>query len=228
MQRNRSISGEVLLSLMSAENVTEKLRPAAAPSRTPLYVLIATLVATNVTSAAIAIFYALRSATPPSELSNAVFVAQHATDATPASFGLVANISSPRMAREQISYSGTASHHVVAAGSTTIFDAAGVATYAVHLEVVNGSTLGEYATPSGRVGSKSLQLRFLKLADGEEAIVIPMSLSLVPGAQIVIQYMSVSIVSEGDGATLDAGRLVFQQGGVGEAEWDSFMEPALA
>ena len=171
--------------------------------------------------------------TPPSWLSSAVFSAQHRHSGITASRFPVAAISTSRMQRSELSYASTpAASYVLAAGVNTIYDESSTATHEVHLEILNGSTFGEFTAANGHVGAKTMQLRFVDLSTGSEGVLIPMSLSLVPGATLVpnmffFSYkVSASAVPVTTFVSTVQGSYVFQND-VGQTEWNSHMLPAL-
>ena len=197
-------------------------------------ITVAALVTTNILSVAAVLAMALAPKPAPwsaSPLSNAVFSAQHQHSTIQPSLRTSAGaISSPNFQRSEISYAGTpAGAFVVAAGVNTI---GSPATHEVHVEILNGTTFGEFTGPSGLVGSKTLQLRFVDLSTRSEAVLIPMSLSLHAGKTLVPNLYFFSYMERPGAAPVTTfvstvqGTYVFQND-VGRSEWESFMTPAL-
>ena len=199
--------------------------------------LVASLVATNVATGALAVFFYLTPAPAyqPSSLSQAVFSAQHSmiTNDQPRSRAQP-NISYARMQRTELSYRNhPMGSYIIAAGQNTIYDADGTATHEVHTEVVNGSTFGEFTQAHGRVGTKTLQMRFVDLSSGAEAILIPMSLSvrrggptLVPNLYFFSHRAHQSAQPSATFLSTVAGSFAFQNESM-SAEWDATMTPAF-
>lgn len=202
-------------------------------------ITVATLVTTNVASLGAVLAMALSPKSPTltpaaSSLSSAVFSGQHQHSTVLPTLNTPRGaISSPHFQRSEISYAGTeAAAYVVAAGVNKIHDASANPTHEVHLEILNGSTFGEFTGPDGRVGPKSLQLRFVDLSTRSEAVLIPMSLSLHGGKTLVPNLYFFSYMKS-PGATpvttfvsTVQGTYVFQND-VGRSEWEAFMLPAL-
>eukprot|EP00325_Prymnesiales_sp_UTEX-LB-985_P030744 CAMPEP_0174725750 /NCGR_PEP_ID=MMETSP1094-20130205/46332_1 /TAXON_ID=156173 /ORGANISM="Chrysochromulina brevifilum, Strain UTEX LB 985" /LENGTH=426 /DNA_ID=CAMNT_0015927221 /DNA_START=23 /DNA_END=1303 /DNA_ORIENTATION=- len=215
----------------------------------PAWILVGLLVLTNGGSIGAAIYFGLRyqsEACPTSTpLQQAVFSATHSSQeptgrrlAADVTRTYIANLSSSRMVRHELSYAGTpSSKTIVAAGVTSIYDASAKLTHEIHTEVINGSTFGEFTTPSGRVGPHALQVRIVDTATKAESILIPMSLSLRrTGPTLVPNFFFFSHRSEPQSSHIIStfvstimGRVVFndEHRGKTRAAWDSSITPAL-
>lgn len=157
-------------------------------------ITIAILVVTNIATLSMAIAFAFTSpfqATPPAQpeqtsMSKAVFTAQHVTS-TKTEKKYVPAISTSHMKRHTLHKdpSDTTTATVLAQGANILQDEMGASGYEVHVQVVNGSTFGEFTNGAGNVGTRTFQLTFLEAETGREAVIVPMSLSFAPGATLV-------------------------------------------
>ena len=218
----------------AVESDHEPLAPAPAARLPRKWLALGTLLlATNIGTAVAAVYYAVRASAPPSALSQAVFSVQHSDPSFPEPERVLApNLTTARMQRLHLDYGG--SHpFVIASGVSVIHDADMVPTHEVHTEVVNGSTFGEYTLRSGRVGPQTLQVRFVDLSSGAEAILVPMSLSVkTDGPTLVPNLYYFSHRARPEEAPVStfvstvAGGVAFQND-VGADQWTATMGPAL-
>jgi len=204
-------------------------------------IAIAILVITNIATLSMAIAFAFTSpfqpAPPPqssqTDLSKAVFTAQHVTSEKDQKV-LVEELSTKNMKRHVIKgdTSDPITKNVVAAGANILVDDSGTSIYEIHLQVVNGSTFGEFTNGAGVVGSRTLQLTFLDVETGHEAVVVPMSLSFAHGATLVPNLYFFSYRSKPGAVTkctfvsTVAGTYTLQDETL-RKYWDALMVPAL-